>query len=168
VFRYRDSTIADGKRYRIAPQAYLYAGRLGLLAEYVMSAQDVSRGAATANRLTHNGWQVAGSWYLTEDAASFTSITPRRPFDPTTRSWGAWEIVARWGELTLDSDAFPTFANPAASAQRARALGVGLNWHLARGVQLGFNYEETRFTGGATGGDRAPERFFVTRIQQAF
>lgn len=34
--------------------------------------------------------------------------------------------------------------------------------------QIEVNYEDTRFTGGASTGNRAPEHFLVTRIQQAF
>ncbi len=167
IFRYRDSTIATGTRTRLAPQAYFYAGRFGLQAEYVISTQDLLR-SGTAGTVEHRGWQLAGSFFLTRDAASYTTVTPKRGFDPVAHTWGALELVARVGELELDDAAFPTFATPAASVSRARAWGAGLNWHLARGVRLALNYDETLFVGGAATGDRATERFIVTRIQQAF
>jgi len=168
MFRYRDSTIANGRRYRVTPQAYVYAGPLGLLGEYVVSSQVVTRGAAVGE-LKHTSWQVAGSWYVTSERASFTTVAPRRPFDPSAKGWGALEIGARYGELTIDDVAFPTFANTANAVRDARAWGVGVTWHFAWGVQLSANYEQTRFTGGAAaGGDRATEHFFVTRFQQSF
>lgn len=167
MFRYRDSTVASGRRYRVTPQAYYYAGPLGLLGEYVVSSQAVTRDAATSE-LKHTSWQVAGSWYVTGERASFTTVTPRRPFNPPAKNWGALEIAARYGELTLDDAGFPTFANAATSVRDATAWGVGVTWHLVRGVQLSVNYEETRFTAGATSGDRATEHFFVTRFQQSF
>jgi len=67
-------------------------------------------------------------------------VTPRRPFDLKNGGWGAFEFVARYGDLHLDPGAFnrdPTagglrFASPIASAQEAREWGVGLNWYLNR------------------------------------
>jgi phosphate-selective porin OprO/OprP len=37
------TTIADGTRFRLAPQGYFYSGPFGLLAEYTVSRQDVRR-----------------------------------------------------------------------------------------------------------------------------
>ena len=167
LFRYRDSTVANGRRYRVAPQAYYYAGPLGLLGEYVVSAQNLTRGAASG-RVRNTGWQVAGSWFLTGEQASYTVVTPRRPFDPAAGAWGAVELAVRYGELTLDDAAFPVYANAATSVRKARAWAVGVTWHLARAEQIEVNYEDTRFTGGAGTRNRAPEHFLVTRIQQAF
>ena len=65
------------------------------------------------------------------------------------RSWGAWEIAARIGELDVDNDAFPVYANPANSATKAFSWGVGLNWHLNRNVKVNLNYDQTDFKGGA-------------------
>lgn len=168
LFRYRDSTLADGRRYRVAPQAYFYAGPIGLLGEYVVSAQRVTRGTTADRRIRNTSWQVAGSWFLTGEKASYATVTPRRPFDPAGGAWGALEIGARYGELSIDDTAFPIFANPATSIRKARAWGIGVTWHLARAEQIELNYEATRFTGGAAVSNRAPEHFLVTRIQQAF
>ena len=168
MFRYRDSTLADGRRFRVTPQVYWYIGPVGVLAEYVVSAQDVTRGATVGQRLTHHSWQLGGSWFLTGEQASFTTVTPRRPFDPRARSWGAVEVAARYGVLTVDGAAFPVFAAAATAVSRAAAWGVGITWHLASAAQLAVNYDATTFTGGAAGGNRTPEHFLVMRFQQAF
>jgi phosphate-selective porin OprO/OprP len=174
-FRYRidgtapNTVVADGARRRLAPQAYFHVGPCGLLAEYTFSSQDVRRDTAASARLSHRAWQVGGSWFLTGETASFRSISPRRPFDPAAGRWGAIELAARYGEILVDADAFPTFANPDAAARRARAWGLGLNWHLARNVKLVADYERTAFAGGGAGGtDRPAENFLVTRFQTAF
>ncbi len=167
-FRYRDSTIANGRRFRVAPQAYVYAGPFGLLGEYVASTQTVSRGAVTGREITNTSWHVAGSWFVTGEKASFTTVAPRQPFDPGAGHWGALELVARYGVLDLADSAFPVFAGVTNSATSAKEWGAGVTWHLAPAVQVALNYEETRFRGGAATGTRPSEHFLVTRFQQAF
>jgi phosphate-selective porin OprO/OprP len=167
AFRYRDSTVANGRRYRLTPQAYYYVGPLGVLWEYVVSSQTVTRGS-TASHVKHTSWQVAGSWYVTGERASFASVTPRQPFNPTAGHWGALEVAARYSDLALDDGTFPGFASAATSVREAKAWAVGVTWHFARAIQLYLDYEQTRFTGGATSGDRATEHFLVTRFQQSF
>jgi hypothetical protein len=39
---------ADGKRTRLAPQGYYYTGPLGLMGEYVVSRNEVTRTGVTA------------------------------------------------------------------------------------------------------------------------
>ena len=167
MFRYRDSTVANGRRIRYAPQAYWYGGPIGVLGEYSVSEQDVTRGTA-GSRLTSRSWQVAASWFVTGEKASFATVTPKRPFDPKKRNWGALELGARYGELLPDADAFPTFAAVGNSVTSAKAWGAGIKWHLAPAVHFAVNYERTRFAAGAATGNRTNENFFVVRIQQAF
>jgi Phosphate-selective porin len=111
---------------------------------------------------------VEGSFFLTGEKNSFKSVTPKKQFDPFAGGWGAFELVARYGELDFDDDAFPIYASPTASVTEEKAWAVGLNWHLGRNVKLMFNYEQTQFEGGATTGDRPDEKFFATRFQTSF
>jgi phosphate-selective porin OprO/OprP len=173
-FRYRtdalapeNTVIADGRRTRLAPHAYLGLGSFGLLGEYTINRQDVRSGAATA-RLTHTAWQASGSLFLTGEHAGFRGPTPRKPFDLKAGTFGALELAARYGELDIDDDAFPVFANSASAATRAKGLGFGVNWHLNKQIKVLVSYEHTTFEGGAETGDRASEDFVVTRFQHAF
>ncbi len=162
------ASIANGRRIRLSPQGYYYWGPFGLLGEYVLSEQLVTRGAS-ADRLRDTAWQVLGSFVLTGERASFKGIAPRKPFDLKKGDWGAFEVVSRISQLDVDNDAFPTFANPAASASRATEWGVGLNWYLSSNVRLYLDYEQTAFEGGAAGGkDRDTERVVFTRTQVRF
>lgn len=174
VFRYRNNpavpantVIAEGRRTRVSPHAYFSSGPFGLLGEYILSRQEV-RAASTAATLEHHAWQASGSWFLTGEAAGFKSPAPRRPFDLGAHTWGAVELVARYGELDLDDDAFPLFASPTSSVTKAKALGVGVNWHLSRQIKVALNYGHTTFDGGAATGDRTAEDFVVTRVQHSF
>ena len=173
-FRYNSSTttpatavFANGKRQRLSPQGYFYTGPLELLGEYVMTRNAVSRAGATAD-LQHTAWQAIGSFFLTGERAGFRSPTPKKPFDLKEGGFGAVELVARYGQLSLDEASFPTYATTTASAQQAKAWGVGLNWHFTRAVKVAVNYERTTFTGGAATGDREPENAVITRFQTSF
>jgi phosphate-selective porin OprO/OprP len=173
-FRYNSSSttpannvFADGKRQRLSPQGYFYSGPLGLLGEYVIARNAVTGGGATAD-LEHKAWQASGSFYLTGEKAGFRSPGPKRPFDLKEGGLGALELVARYGELSLDEASFPVYATSTASAEKAKAWGVGLNWHFTRAVKVAVNYEHTAFTGGAALGDREAENAIITRFQTSF
>ena len=167
-FSYRTTSTGSGTHYRIAPQGYYYWGPFGLLGEYVVSAQDVQNGA-NLKKLQNEAWQVAASYVVTGEKASYKGVNPSRPFDPRNGAWGAVEIGARYSDLSVDKDAFPTFADPAASARKARAWAAGVNWYLNKSVKVVLNYEQTKFDGGAAGGaDREDERVILTRFQIAY
>jgi phosphate-selective porin OprO/OprP len=152
----------------VSPQGYLYAGPFGVLAEYVRSTQNVRR-ATTVGELTSQAWQVSGGWVLTGERESYTSVTPDHPLDGSkTGGFGALELVARYGALTIDPSAFPTFADPATQPRRARAAGVGLNWRLTRGVVFAADYERTRLDGPDAATARSTEHAILTRLQLGF
>jgi phosphate-selective porin OprO/OprP len=174
LFRYRgdatapNTVIAEGRRTRVSPQGYLYAGPFGVLAEYVASTQNVRR-ATQAAELTSRAWQVSTGWVLTGERESYTGISPAHPLDGTkTGGLGALELVARYGVLTTDPSAFPVYADPATQPRRARAAGVGLNWRLTRGVVFATDYERTQLDGPDAGTVRSTEHAILTRLQVGF
>jgi phosphate-selective porin OprO/OprP len=172
-FRYRadgtadGTTVADGERKRISPQGYFYTGPFGLLWEYVWSVQDVRRSDTTAS-IANQSWQLAGSWVLTGESPSYRAVAAKRGFDPTQGTWGAFEITARTGRITIGDEAFPVFANPLTSARAIWTWTAGFNWYLNRSIRIMLNYEEARFEGGSPVGDRALERDLLTRMQFSF
>ncbi len=174
LFRYNSSTTApasnvyaDGRRTRLSPQGYYYTGPVGLLGEYVISRHEVTRTGETAE-LEHTAWQAIGSFFLTGEKAGFRNPAPKKPFDLEEGGFGAVELVARYGELSLDDASFPTYATITSSARKARAWGVGVNWHFTRAVKVGVDYERTTFAGGAATGDREPENALIGRFQTSF
>ncbi|HRN61533.1 MAG TPA: porin [Luteimonas sp.] len=167
-FSYLATVAADGEHSRWSPQAYWYAGPVGVLGEYIRSKQavvDTASGSRAA--LDHSAWQLTGSWVLTGEKAGYRGVNPNRPF-ARDGGWGAFELVARYGELDLDDDAFPLFASSTASASEASAWTLGLNWYLSGNLKLVANYAQAGFDGGAAGGDREDEKTFFTRAQFSF
>jgi phosphate-selective porin OprO/OprP len=178
------TTIANGERLRLSPQAYYYYRSFGLLGEYVSESQDVSRtlgsGAAAVTRrarLKPDSWQLMASYLVTGDNATFGTVVPKRPFAIGQPGWGALELAARISELKLDPATFADtqgvvnswFADPTTQANKAIAWTVGVNWYLTQNVEWFLDYTKTRFDGGAADGkDRANEDAFFTRFQVAF
>jgi phosphate-selective porin OprO and OprP len=165
----------EGDRVRWSPQAYWYAGPVGVLAEYVVSEQEIHRdliatGATAAkDDLRHTAWQVAASVALTGENTSYKGLIPASPFDPFKGTWGAFEIAGRYNEIDFDSASFPVFANPDASVDRAQGWTAGLNWYLNRYVRVMANFDHTWFSGGAAGGRNRPsEDTILTRLQLSY
>ena len=165
------TVIANGDRKRVSPQLYWYGSRFGLLSEYTVASQEVRR-AAVATDLENKSWQVAGSWVIAGGSPSYRGVSPKQPFDPKAKTWGAFELVGRYSELDVDDDAFPLFASPTSSASSAKALGLGLNWYLNRSVRFMFDLIQTRFDGGGVAGsavgDRPDEKVVLSRFQINF
>ena len=190
-FRYGANAIADGKRFRFSPQASYYNGPFGLITEYARVDQDVSLtnkndgGGATLpadtnkalslvsgtnKKLSHDAWQVAVSYLITGEDASFKGVKPKNDFDLDKGGWGAWELVARYSEINLDEDTFRTpggsvkgenqtlainsaYADPTKSAESAKTWTAGVNWYLNSNAKIALNYSQTSFDGGAISGD---------------
>lgn len=168
-FGYRGTISADGNHTRLSPQAYWYAGRFGALAEWISSEQEVVAADGTRDALRHRAWQFTTGVVLTGEDASHRGVKPNRPFAPGEGGWGAFELMGRYGQLDVDDDAFPVFADPEAAASRARAWTLGLNWYLTSNFKLVANYTHASFDGGAAdGADREDEKTFFTRAQFQF
>ena len=161
------TAIASGKRTRISPQGYFYSGAFGLFGEYVIAKQEVTRGTTAAN-LQNTAWQAAASYLLTGQKVNYRGVTLPKPFEPKDRSWGAFELAARYNKLKVDEKAFPIFADLTRSAQTATAWSVGVNWYLNRNAKLTVDYEQTDFAGGATTGDRKSEKIIFSRLQISY
>jgi phosphate-selective porin OprO/OprP len=58
--------------------------------------------------------------------------------------------------------------DPAKSARKLSGWGVGLNWSLTRNVKQMADFDHVSFEGGASGGDREPEKVFLVRTQFSF
>lgn len=144
-FAYGADVISDGQALRLSPQAFYYAGSLGVLAEYVRSEIEVRKGLESA-RLAHDAWQVAVGYVLTGEDASYTGVAPARPFAPSRGDWGAFEVVARFSQLNFDDETFPRFALPSENAAGIRGFGGGVNWFLSSRLRFTVDYLQSRFS----------------------
>jgi phosphate-selective porin OprO/OprP len=175
-FSYSSGVFENGAHWRLSPQAYYYYGPFGLLGEYVISDQQVAKQtvgsppSASAD-LQNTAWEISGGWVLTGEDASYNGVTPKHPFDPKNGQWGAWQIVARYANLDVDKNAFPTFASHSSSASSARAWSAGFNWYLNKNFRVNTSFSRTTFsgyTGTAPAAPAQPEDVLFTRLQLAF
>jgi phosphate-selective porin OprO/OprP len=179
-FRFRAAgttpgTIADGERTRTAPQLYYYVGAFGLIGEFTEVSQEVSRIVPSGLRtgtVDTSAWQLAVSYFLTGEEASYRGFTPKSRFSLEDATSGAWEVKARVQSLSVDDGAFAggadSFADPLVSARQADSWGVGLNWYLNENVKWLLDYDHTSFDGGAATGDRKDEDAYQLRLAVGF
>jgi phosphate-selective porin OprO/OprP len=172
-FSYASTVSDDGQQYRISPQGFYYWGPFGMLAEYVISSQELKRvaGAVTERaRLGNTAWQVETSCFLTGEKSAYNStVSPVHPFGLNGGGWGAFQLAARVGQLTIDPHT-ALFA-AANSAREATSWGVGLNWYLNKNVKLNLDYESTTFRGGSSVAGTVtsvPEHVILSRVQFVF
>lgn len=172
IFSYGGTVSADGDQFRLGPQFTYYNGSFGLLGEYTQSQQNVSRTATPTFRetFTHDAWQLSGTYVLTGELATFKGVTPRNAFSWKDKTWGAFEVAARYGQLDIDDDVFTDgFSSLSTNVSQADAWGLGLNWYLNRNAKFMINYEQTSFDGGATlNRDREDEEVILTRFQVVY
>jgi phosphate-selective porin OprO/OprP len=160
---------ADGTRTRYSPQLSFYAGRFGLLGEYVSSRSRVKKDDGTHADIEASAWEATATVLLTGDSASFSGVRPRKPFDPGKGQWGAIELAGRVNGIEVGRSAVSDgLVDPARSVREAFAWGLGLNWYLNRNVKQVVSFERTTFTGGEAAGDRPAENAVFIRTQVAF
>jgi phosphate-selective porin OprO/OprP len=180
-FKYRSSTVNataanPGEQVRFVPNLQYFWGPFGLYAEAAWSTVGVSgvttsKGKITreySENLTNFGWQIAASYMLTGEENAFRAISPRRKFSPSTGGWGALQLTARVGQLTVDSNAFPIYADPNTQAERSTTFGTGLNWILNDNTKLTLQYDYTSFIGGAVDETNRPDANAITTQFQVY
>jgi phosphate-selective porin OprO/OprP len=174
VFSYATTVTASGTRRRWSPQASLFVGPVGVLAEYVAARHEVQKVETgkppTTARLDNSAWNVTASWLVTGEEASYANVKPKSFFVPSARKWGALQLVARVNRLSVDEATFSEgYADPTRSVGRATAWAAGVNWIWNSNLKYVLDYEQTRFRGGAAGGaDRPTEKSVQTRLQLSF
>lgn len=175
-FAYAGTTTSVGEQTRIQPQAYFYHNALGVIAEYTTSSLELASSAAGPTRKQDNtAWQVATTYLLTGEDASFNQpVRPSSPYKIGGEGWGAFEVGLRAGDITIDEDAFtaPALAAGAAAAtnnfapvSNARDYGVAFNWYPTVNLKLAANFDYTSFKGGTAAIGRPDERAIFVRAQ---
>jgi phosphate-selective porin OprO and OprP len=149
-------TVADGVRTRYSPCAWYISGPFAGWTEYVHTEVPVRRVDAI-EEISHDAWQVAGSWVLTGEAATDAGagVRPRNNFDFGRGHWGAFQVAARFHALKIDEDAVTLgFATPG-SSRKTDAWTLGLRWYVTGNLWYTVNFERTVFDDDANGPRRA-------------
>ena len=162
------TTIADGRIYRLVPQANYLAGPLSVYAEYVHVSEELKTGSAQQH-LEHASFHAVIAFVLTgENAVLLDIISPSKPFDIAEGSLGAFELTGRYESFEVDADTFPLFANPATAARRATTIGGGFNWIPTAIIRMAVNYEHATFQSALGAPELAPEHVAALRVQALF
>lgn len=164
------SFLAGGSQTRFVPNVQYFWGPFGLYGEAALSTIQVKPSATGSIRdLTNSGWQIASSYVVTGEDNSFRAISPRRKFSPSTGGWGALQVAGRVGQLTIDSDAFNTYASKNTNAEESLTYGAAVNWILNDNVKFTLGYDYTIFVGGAPNNqDRGDSSAVTSQLQFAF
>lgn len=176
-FSYRSTTVASGDTWRLSPQAYYYAGPLGLLGEYVISSVEAANGT-NRQTLQNKAWQLSVGYVLTGEDSSYRGVTPRSDFSPAAGTWGAFEVVGRIGHASIDDAAFTggglSLANANTAAREISTYAAGLNWYLSKAVRASADLFHAEFSYGPgaapsrTSVIADDENALVTRLQLLF
>jgi phosphate-selective porin OprO/OprP len=171
-FSYSNTVSETGQHVRLDPQGYYWWGPLCCYWEYAFSDEKFTIPSLKKSAYFENkGWDVDASWYLTGESNVFGVLpTVARPFRFDGSSWGAFQVAARFGQLSLDPAAFPLYAT-SGSAPRATSWSLSLNWYLNHNVKCIFEYSQTEFSGethasGKVGGQ--DEKALLGRLQFGF
>jgi phosphate-selective porin OprO/OprP len=97
--------IAGEKALIVGAEAAWLNGPFSLQGEFLQAIGDRED---DDNNFQFGGFYVYGSWFITgeskrydRDRGIFKGIEPRRRFSFRDRSWGAWELAARYSHLDL-------------------------------------------------------------------
>jgi phosphate-selective porin OprO/OprP len=164
-FSYATGAAASGMRTRVTPAVFYYYKRFGGYAEWVQSAQPVTRNAVETD-VSNHAWEVTASYFLTGETASTGITRPKDSFDPANGKWGALQLAARYTTLAVDGAVFSDGLAGSAASRDARSFTIGANWYLTPYVKYYATFERTAFRGGATA--RPHENVIIFRTQLAF
>jgi phosphate-selective porin OprO and OprP len=109
-----------------------------------------------------NGWYLQGSWVLTGESrvynqatASFGAPKPAKNFSIKDGTWGAFEFVARYSSLDLNSHADDatnvvtgwtgsgktyTYYNTVRGGEQ-KIVTVGINWYMNPALRMALDYQ---------------------------
>lgn len=166
-FAYSAGVAPTGTHSRLFPQLTYFKDNFGLVAEYGISDQELTRNNVESS-IKNTGYDVTLSWVPTGEPISFRGVDLGKGTKGT-----AVELAFRVSGLDIDDRAFQGGANrladPDSAARKAFNYGLGANFHLSHNLKWSVDFNSTRFSGGASGGrDREEEQVVMTRLQLVY
>ncbi|RJP17504.1 MAG: hypothetical protein C4520_16185 [Candidatus Abyssobacteria bacterium SURF_5] len=134
-----------GTRTRLGTEFIWPIGPASIKSEWMRMWFDDLRNTATVveEDVSFDGWYVSGTYLLTGEKKTLGRLIPLKPFDPFKRTWGAWELAARYSLFASEDDLFDLgFAE---GTEKAEAFTAGLNWYLNANMRMIFDFEHTEF-----------------------
>ncbi len=128
--------------------AYYYNG-LSFLTAIEGGHESYAATGGPSTRVPIRGWVVQAAYILTgETIRDRTLVDPLNRFDLRQGRFGlgAWEVSARYSELTLDRRVFTNgLADANLWTNNAKLIDVGVNWYLNKFTKIYFDWEHAIF-----------------------
>jgi phosphate-selective porin OprO/OprP len=124
-----------------------------------------------------DGWYVQGSWFITGEmrpyvlaSAAWSSPASANPFALDSRSWGAWELKARYSVNDMNAFPFDPVAANRVRGGEQKIISAGVNWYLNRNIRWMFDYLDVNVDRLNAADLQAGQDFgvFATRLQFSF
>jgi phosphate-selective porin OprO and OprP len=136
-----------GDRYRVGAEATFTYGPAMIRGEFMTRNDELidlaGVGTGQHSLLRTVGYYVEGSVLLTgEDEAPNGRVIPKHPFNIKEGTWGAFELVGRFGAVSMDRSVLEDLGStfPGANSNRVSSITVGFWWWPIQNVRFGLNY----------------------------
>jgi phosphate-selective porin OprO/OprP len=157
VFSYKTTVTDNGTVFRVAPGASVFADRVALIGEYLISAHEIEDSSGNSKKISNSAWDVSAGIALFGGRRTLKGFKVSSPLDLKSGSAGALELVLRAQGFNIDTKAFDVFAQKTKSVSSVVTTDAGLNWYPADYARLLLAYSYSRFVNGSASGDRLPE-----------
>jgi len=136
-----------GDRYRVGAEGTITYGPAMIRGEF-MSRNDELVDTAGGNAGQHSllqtlGYYAEASFLVTgEEQIPNGRVVPKHPFSIGDGTWGAFELVGRFGVVSLDRGVLEGLGQvfPGANSNRAGSVTLGFNWWPIQNVRFGLDY----------------------------
>lgn len=145
-WNWNDRTMSIGSRTRYGAELHWIAGPLMASMEWIEVRYDDMN---DDDGLYHGldgaiaCWTVWSSYFLTGEKKSISNFgwrtpAPEKNFDPSARTWGGWELLARYSSTVTDESFFQN--SILAGASWVDEYTLGMNWALNPMMRVQMNY----------------------------
>jgi phosphate-selective porin OprO/OprP len=167
------TNLLDGERKRWGGELTWNYGPVGIRGEAWRRVDSVDTAASPREDLRTTAWSAQASWLITGEKKLIEArVVPIQPFDPSTGTWGSFEVAARVDRVHIDDDIFTLGIAPAAgNANVVTGYSLGVNWYLTRNIRISPNlYWEVTDDPVTFAGGRTDAHFFggILRFQLEF
>jgi phosphate-selective porin OprO/OprP len=131
-----------GDRYRVGGEATYAYGPFMVRGELMSRHDEVSIGGTNEKLLETLGYYTEASFVVTgEDRLPNARIVPKEPFSLKNGTFGALEIAARYGTVSLDRGVLTDLTTDFnLNSNRVSSITLGANWWPSQNVKIAVNY----------------------------
>lgn len=131
-----------GDRYRVGGEFTYAYGPFMVRGEIMSRVDEVVIPGTYNNLLKTMGYYGEAAFVVTgEDRLPNARIVPKNPFNLKNGTFGALELAARFGAVSLDREVLTDLTtNFAANSNRVSSFTLGFNWWLVQNVKISMDY----------------------------